>query len=118
GTIGETNAGDVAFRDVAARLLAVAPIFCRHSERSRGIPPKNLTANNTGSLDFARDDRKEAYRREAAAVCSRGGVCGYHICRAISCRRCAHFHRGPCCTAAVERACLVCEILAARFLAK
>src|SRR5437899_7927076 len=108
----------MALRHVAARLLAVAAICCCHSERSRGIPPKNLKANTTGSVDFARDDRKEACCRKIAVVCYRGGLCGYHVRRAISCRRCAHLHRGSYYAAAVERAVLVCEVLAAHVLAE
>src|SRR5262249_2205529 len=38
--------------------------------------------------------------------------------RAVSWRRRAHLHGSCCYAAAVERACLVCEILAARFLAE
>ena len=34
-TARQADAGNVAFRHVAARLLAVGTIFCRHSERSR-----------------------------------------------------------------------------------
>src|SRR5439155_20684442 len=87
-------------------------------EAKLSIPPKNLKANSTTSLDLARDDHKEAYHRKDTVVCSRGGVRGCHIGRAISWRRCAYIHRVSCCAAVVERACLLCEILAARFLAE
>src|SRR5262249_49157781 len=56
--------------------------------------------------------------REAAVVGSRGSVRGCHICGAISWRRCTRLYGSSCYAAVVERACLVCEILADRFLAE
>src|SRR5262245_15757741 len=99
GVSGQTNAGHVAFRYVAARLLAVGPFQFYFPQGSRY---KTLAAR----------------AREDAVVGSRGSVRRYHIGRAISWRGCAYIHRVPYCAAAVERPCLVCEILADRFLAE
>src|SRR5262245_22989375 len=108
GIIGKTHARDLAFRDAAARLLAAEKTFRCHSERSRGIPQKNLKANATGSLDVARDDGKEACCRKDPFVCPRGSFRGYHISGAISWRRCAYGPRVSYYAAVGERPGVVC----------
>src|SRR5947208_12375761 len=99
GVIGQTNVGDVAFCHVAARLLASWPF-------------RSYFPQGSGYKTLATAARKDT------VVCSRGSVRGCHIRRAISWRRCAYIRRGFPCAAAVERACLVCEILAASVLAE
>ena len=60
GLIGQTDAGDVAFRNVAARLLAVAPIPTSEYRRSS---PQGSGYKTVATI-----------AREIAVVCSRGGV--------------------------------------------
>ena len=55
---------------------------------------------------------------KTTAVCSRGSVSRCNNGRTIAWRSCAHIRRGFSCAAAVECACLVCEICAAGVLAK
>ena len=55
--------------------------------------------------------------REIAVVCSRDGVRSYDIRRAIPWRCCPHIYAFSYCAAAVERACVVREILIAHVLA-
>src|SRR5262245_56082705 len=93
GIIGQTDAGDMAFRHVAARLLAAG-----QNERRVVSSPWSCC-------------------RKVALVGSRRSVRGYNLPRAISWRRCTHLYGSSHYAATVERACLVCEILAARFLA-
>ena len=61
---------------------------------------------------------KRSCRRKDTVVCSRGSVRSCHVHRAISSRRCTHLYGSSYYAATVERACLVCEIPAARFLAE
>src|SRR5262245_35632343 len=107
----------MAFGNVAARLLAIGTICRCHSERSRGIPPKNLKPNATGSLDFARDDDKEARPRENPAVRAGGSIRDDHFHCAVSWWRGAHTCACSYYIPAVERACVLCEIPTARVLA-
>src|SRR5437764_4112583 len=98
----------MAFRDVAARLLAARTIgrSNREGTSAKRFPQGSGYRDRLVSLG------------EVAIVCSRRGVRGCHICRAISFRHGAHIQRVSFCAAAVERACLICEILAARLLAE
>src|SRR6266478_1998597 len=89
GTIGKTHAGDLAFRDVATGLLAVAP-FRPYFPQGHGYKTLATAA------------------REAAVVCSGGGLCGCHNTRAVSWRDCAYIPRVSYCAAAVECAGVVC----------
>ena len=89
GIIGQTDAGDLALRHVAARLLAVAPFRPYFRQKS---DYKSLV---TGA-------------REAAVVCSGGSVRSYHIPGAISWRCCAYIPRVSYCAAVGERAGVVC----------
>src|SRR6266571_4149254 len=103
GTPGQTDACDLAVRNAAARLLAFGT-----SGRSDG--------EGTSAERFPRGS---GYRHrvvsvgEITAVYSRGSVRYSHISRTISRRRGAHIHGRSYCASAVERACIVCEILAA-----
>src|SRR5207253_10426707 len=65
GTDGQTDGGNLAFRDVIARLLAVAPISEIRSQTSEVSTPWSSGRKNP-------------------VVCSFGGVRGDHIPRAIS----------------------------------
>ena len=106
--IGQTDASDLAFRNVVARLLAVAT-----SGRSDG--------EGTSSSRFPRGSGyrdRIASAGEITAVCYRGGVGGYHIRRTIPWSRCTHIRRCPYCAPAIERTGVVCEILTAHFLAE
>src|SRR6266480_6116181 len=58
GIIGQTDAGDLAFRNVTTRLLAVAP-FRSYSAQGDGYKTLATAA------------------REVPVVCSRGGLCGF-----------------------------------------
>ena len=108
GTTRQADAGDMAFGNVAARLLAVGT-----SGRSEG---EGTSAGRFPQGSGYRD--RVASVGKNPAVCSRGSVRGYHISRAISWGRCAHIHRRSYCASAFERACVVCKILAAHVLAE
>src|SRR5262249_45912956 len=108
GTNGQIDAGDVAFRDVASRLLAAGSIgrSNREGTSAKRFPQGSGDRDRLVSLG------------EDTLVRSRGSVGGCHICRPISFRHGTHIQRVSFCAATVERACLICEILAARVLAE
>src|SRR5205823_10205980 len=95
GTSGQTGAGDLAVRNVAPRLLAVAPFSTMDT-------PEELLR-----LDCA------TAAREIAALCH----CSCFLCHHFFCpgsfRRCSHILRRSNCVTIIERAHLVCRFLPA-----
>ena len=95
GTIGQTDAGDVAFCHVAARLLAVGAICIRGRDIALRCLPTSFGTARRPYLFSRVVSSPWSCCRKVAVVCSRGGVRGCHFPRAISWRRCAHIHRNP-----------------------
>src|SRR5262245_41357879 len=56
--------------------------------------------------------------RKNPVICSGGGVSRHNFNSPIAWRGCAYVRRCSCCAAPLDRACVVCEVLAAHILAE
>ena len=96
GVIGQTNAGDVAFCHVAARLLAVGPICIRGRDIAQRCLPTAFGTARRPYLFSRVVSSPWSCRRKIAVICSRGGVRGYHIrSRNLMEALCAHSPIAP-----------------------